>query len=130
MSDPSEPLQPAARQLADRVQVLAFDIFGTVVDWHGSIVREMRALHPNVDGAAFARAWRAGYAPAMARVMRGEQPWTLIDALHRDVSDSTLSIYYDAVDGCSREMENEDQEMMVREYYLHDGWAAKHGTGA
>ncbi|WP_236717063.1 hypothetical protein [Bifidobacterium longum] len=54
----------------------------------------------------------------------------LIDALHRDVSDSTLSIYYDAVDGCSREMENEDQEMMVREYYLHDGWAAKHGTGA
>ncbi len=40
------------------------------------------------------------------------------------------SIYYDAVDGCSREMENEDQEMMVREYYLHDGWAAKHGTGA
>lgn len=54
----------------------------------------------------------------------------LIDALHRDVSDSTLSTYYDAVDGCSREMENEDQEMMVREYYLHDGWAAKHGTGA
>ena len=54
----------------------------------------------------------------------------LIDALRRDVSDSTLSIYYDAVDGCSREMENEDQEMMVREYYLHDGWAAKHGTGA
>jgi 2-haloacid dehalogenase len=27
----------------DDVQVLAFDIFGTVVDWHGSIVREMDA---------------------------------------------------------------------------------------
>ena len=40
----------AAHPLADTVQVLAFDIFGTVVDWHGSIVREMAALHPGVDG--------------------------------------------------------------------------------
>ena len=52
------------------VRVLAFDIFGTVVDWHGSIVREMAQLHPEVDGDAFARAWREGYRPAMARVMR------------------------------------------------------------
>lgn len=29
-----------------QVQVLAFDIFGTVVDWHGSIAREVRALIP------------------------------------------------------------------------------------
>jgi 2-haloacid dehalogenase len=42
-------------------QVLAFDIFGTVVDWHGSIVREMQTLYPSVDGNAFALAWRAGY---------------------------------------------------------------------
>ena len=54
----------------------------------------------------------------------------LIDALRRGVSDSTLSIYYDAVDGCSREMANEDQEMMVRDYYLHDGWAVKTEAGA
>ena len=39
--------------------VLAFDIFGTVVDWHGSIMREMQALYPAVDGNAFALAWRA-----------------------------------------------------------------------
>ena len=25
-------------------QVLAFDVFGTVVDWHGSIVREVQTL--------------------------------------------------------------------------------------
>ncbi len=29
-------------------QVLAFDIFGTVVDWHGSIVREMAERFPTV----------------------------------------------------------------------------------
>jgi 2-haloacid dehalogenase len=75
---------------ADRVEVLAFDIFGTVVDWHGSIVREMAHAHPQVDGAAFARAWRAGYQPAMARVMSGELGWTLIDDLHRMILDRIL----------------------------------------
>jgi 2-haloacid dehalogenase len=72
------------------VQVLAFDIFGTVVDWHGSIAREMRALYPQVDGEAFARAWRAGYKPAMARVMSGELGWTRIDDLHRIILDGVL----------------------------------------
>ena len=72
------------------VNVLAFDIFGTVVDWHGSIVREMQLLHPQVDGDAFAIAWRAGYQPAMRRVMSGELGWTLIDALHRIILDDIL----------------------------------------
>ncbi len=79
-----------ADELADTVKVLAFDIFGTVVDWHGSIVREMQALYPAVDGDAFAIAWRSGYQPAMARVMRGEQGWTRIDALHRGILDEIL----------------------------------------
>ncbi|HEY0822153.1 MAG TPA: haloacid dehalogenase type II [Ramlibacter sp.] len=74
----------------DRVEVLAFDIFGTVVDWHGSIVREMAALYPQVDGDAFALAWRRGYRPAMARVMSGELGWTLIDDLHRMILDGIL----------------------------------------
>ena len=79
-----------AAAIASTVQVLAFDIFGTVVDWHGSIVREMQALYPAVDGDAFALAWRAGYQPTMARVMRGERPWTLIDDLHRGILDEIL----------------------------------------
>jgi 2-haloacid dehalogenase len=76
--------------LADTIRVLAFDVFGTVVDWHGSIVREMAQLHPQVDGDAFARAWREGYRPAMARVMSGELGWTRIDDLHRMILDSIL----------------------------------------
>ena len=78
------------RNLPD-VEVLAFDIFGTVVDWHGSIVREMASRYPGVDGDAFALAWRAGYKPAMARVMSGELGWTLIDDLHRMVLDDVLT---------------------------------------
>jgi 2-haloacid dehalogenase len=75
---------------AGGVEVLAFDIFGTVVDWHGSIVREMATLHPQVDGATFATAWREGYRPAMSRVMSGELGWTLIDDLHRMILDDIL----------------------------------------
>jgi 2-haloacid dehalogenase len=75
---------------AASVEVLAFDIFGTVVDWHGSIVRELAQLQPQVDGDAFALAWREGYRPAMARVMSGELGWTLIDDLHRMILDQIL----------------------------------------
>jgi len=74
-----------------RAKVLAFDVFGTVVDWHSSIAREVQALRPGVDGDAFAQAWRAGYRPAMARVMSGELGWTLIDDLHRLILDSILA---------------------------------------
>ena len=71
-------------------QILAFDVFGTVVDWHSGIAAEVQALRPEVDGDAFALAWRAGYQPAMRRVMSGELGWTLIDDLHRLILDSIL----------------------------------------
>ena len=74
----------------DAVKVLAFDVFGTVVDWHGSIVRELGAAYPQVDADAFAMAWRAGYQPAMQRVRSGERGWARIDELHREILDGLL----------------------------------------
>lgn len=71
-------------------KVLAFDIFGTVVDWHGSIAKEVNTMGLQVDGGEFALAWRAGYQPAMKRVMSGELGWTLIDELHRMILDEIL----------------------------------------
>ncbi|HJS36707.1 MAG TPA: haloacid dehalogenase type II [Burkholderiales bacterium] len=79
---------------APEVKALVFDVFGTVVDWRGSIIREGRLLGRRrklkVDWAAFADAWRAGYRPAMARVRSGELPWTKIDVLHRMILDGLL----------------------------------------
>lgn len=72
-----------------RPTVLAFDVFGTVVDWHGSICREIEALAPAVDGTAFARAWRAGYRPAMSRVERSGE-WVSLDILHRAILEEIL----------------------------------------
>lgn len=77
-----------------RIQALLFDVFGTVVDWRGSIIREGRALGRAkkiaADWDAFADAWRAGYRPAMARVRSGELPWMNIDQLHRMILDGLL----------------------------------------
>jgi 2-haloacid dehalogenase len=77
--------------MKDPTKVLAFDIFGTVVDWHGSIAREVDAMKLGVGGDEFALAWRAGYKPAMQRVMSGELGWTLIDDLHRMILGDILA---------------------------------------
>ncbi len=79
---------------ADGVKALVFDVFGTVVDWHGSVAREMRELARakglRVNAAKFAKAWRAGYRPAMDRVRRGEAPFEKIDAIHRAILEEVL----------------------------------------
>jgi len=77
------------------VKALVFDVFGTVVDWRGSLIAEGRRLgrakRLQVDWEAFADAWRAGYRPAMARVRSGALEWTSIDALHRMILDTLLT---------------------------------------
>lgn len=77
------------------VRALCFDVFGTVVDWRSSITREGEQLGQRLglqlDWAAFADDWRAGYQPAMARVRKGELPWTDIDGLHRLILDGLLA---------------------------------------
>ena len=87
---PEERLQEA---LAD-VKALTFDVFGTVVDWRTSIIREGQILSLekgfDLDWEAFADAWRGGYGPAMNRVRTGELPWMNIDQLHRMTLDDLL----------------------------------------
>src|SRR5262245_7284956 len=71
----------------EQVKALTFDVFGTVVDWRESIIREGQALGGakglHVDWAQFADAWRGLYQPAMNRVRSGEVGWTKLDDLHR-----------------------------------------------
>jgi 2-haloacid dehalogenase len=70
------------------IQALAFDVFGTVVDWRAGVAREAeRALAAKghaLDWGAFADGWRARYLPAMAKVSRGERPFVTLDVLHRE----------------------------------------------
>ena len=70
------------------VKALTFDVFGTVVDWRSSIIREGEAFGKprglSVDWAAFADRWRALYQPAMEEVRSGKRGWTKLDDLHRE----------------------------------------------
>lgn len=94
---------PLADGVIDTPRILAFDVFGTVVDWYGSIVREVSALRLPIDPGQFAIAWRAGYRPAMARVRSGEFGWTKIDDLHRLILDDILGKFgLDELDEATR----------------------------
>ena len=76
------------------LRALAFDVFGTVVDWRSSIIGELEMFGERhglaEDWPAFADAWRAGYPSAMDRVRTGELPWLKIDDLHRLILDELL----------------------------------------
>jgi 2-haloacid dehalogenase len=82
-------------QVRDHVKALVFDVFGTVVDWRGSLIRELEALgHAKAiaaDWPGVADDWRGGYQPAMQRVRSGALPWTRIDDLHRMILDEVLA---------------------------------------
>ena len=90
-------VKAAAAEISETVQALAFDVFGTVVDWRGSIIREGQLLAARkgytVDWAEFADRWRGGYGPAMNKVRTGELPWTKIDDLHRMILNDLVAEY-------------------------------------
>jgi 2-haloacid dehalogenase len=72
------------------IRALVFDVFGTVVDWRGSIVREGEALSaakgrdvdwrasPMPGGRVISRRWR---------VRCAARSWANIDTLHRGILD-------------------------------------------
>ena len=76
------------------VKALTFDVFGTVVDWRSSVIKELNELAEvkgiSADWDSFADKWRGGYAPSMDKVRKGELTWKNIDELHRMVLDRLL----------------------------------------
>lgn len=84
--DPVKAVKEA--KAAKEVKAIFFDVFGTVVDWRGGVIREGERLGAekgiSIDWTEFADAWRGEYAPSMSRVRSGELPWTTLDELHRE----------------------------------------------
>jgi 2-haloacid dehalogenase len=84
--------------LGDEVRALVFDVFGTVVDWRASVIREgeelARAKGLAADWPRFVDEWRRdGYFAGMERIRRGELPWMKVDRLHRLKLDELLTKY-------------------------------------
>jgi 2-haloacid dehalogenase len=102
------------------LEALVFDVFGTVVDWRSTIVREGEDLgqrkNLDVDWAAFADAWRSKYAPSMDRVRRGEIPWTKLDNLHRSSLQELLGEFG------IEDLSEEDKDHFNRVWHRLDPW--------
>jgi 2-haloacid dehalogenase len=81
------------------VKALLFDTFGTVVDWRGSVARQLSAefsgddRQGNSDWAAFADDWRARYQPAMEEVRSGRRAFVILDVLHRENLAATAAAF-------------------------------------
>ena len=97
------------------MQALAFDVFGTLVDWRSGVADAARRGGAQ-DGHAFADAWRALYQPMLDRVRRGTVPWTPLDALHREALDTLLPLF-----GLAALGESERQELVLVWHRL-DPW--------
>lgn len=76
-------------------KALAFDVFGTVVDWRTSITRESALFLNEIglgdrDPAAFADAWRAQYIAAMIGMRKSGRAFVPLDVLHREMLETAL----------------------------------------
>ena len=81
--------------MSTAVRALVFDVFGTCVDWRGSVIRAGEALGRarglNVDWPALADEWRRdGYIRGIARIRAGEMPYASSDVLFRRKLDDLL----------------------------------------
>lgn len=78
----------------ESIKALFFDVFGTLVDWRGSVVRQAQALlaplGATIDCEAFADAWHSHYRPAMDEVRSGRVAFATLDELHRRNLDRVL----------------------------------------
>lgn len=80
---------------SDLPKVLAFDVFGTVVDWRSSITAESatflgRIGRGDLDPAAFTDNWRRRYLTGMAAYAKSGRDFTILDVLHREMLEETL----------------------------------------
>jgi len=91
------------------VKALIFDVFGTVVDWRSSIIKQCQELGRvkgiEADWGAFADSWRGKYRPYMDKVRNGQLPWTNLDGLHRMGLDEVLNEF--EITGLSEEEKRE-----------------------
>ena len=77
------------------IKALAFDVFGTVVDWRTGIAREAspflaRVNRTDIDPHRFADGWRKRYQPALEEVRSGRRPFVILDTLHREALEDLL----------------------------------------
>ncbi|MEX2164278.1 MAG: haloacid dehalogenase type II [Sulfuricaulis sp.] len=76
------------------LRAILFDLFGTVLDWRGSIIDELAKFGKKhryeANWSEFADRWRAGFRTFQSRIAKGETSWMTMDEIHRSVLDRLL----------------------------------------
>ncbi len=77
-------------------KALAFDVFGTVVDWRSSIARAAAPVlaaagHGEVDPFDLTDRWRARYFTMMREASQSGRGFVKLDILHREMLDAVLA---------------------------------------
>ena len=102
-------------------EALLFDVFGTLVDWRGSLIADLRGFGERrgllVDWDAFVDAWRGAYRPSMDRVRTGTLPWTPLDALHRSSFDQLAGVH-----GIAAKLDEADRRWCVDRWHHLRPW--------
>ncbi len=79
------------------VKALAWDIGGTVFDWHHTIRDEVAAIAAvqgvELDAPKFTNMWRFRMFERLQLVRRGDLPWLNADQLHRRVLDEVMEAH-------------------------------------
>lgn len=79
------------------VKALAWDIGGTIFDWHNTIKGEVSTIADEqgvaLDAAAFTNMWRFTMFKRLQLVRRGDLPWLNADQLHRRVLDEVMDAH-------------------------------------
>jgi 2-haloacid dehalogenase len=102
------------------IEIIAFDVFGTLVDWRTSIaaafarVGERAGL--DADWLAAADAWRSRYGPTLAGVLRGEREYLPLDVLHASMLEEVIAEYG------MQELTAADRDELVLAWYRLSPW--------
>lgn len=102
------------------VRALTFDVYGTVVDWRGSLLVHLRKLGEergvDIPWDKFVDEWKRCYRPGMDAVNSGAVPWRNVNAIYRERLDGLLA---------ESGLDNIDEEIkrrISRFWHLCDPW--------
>jgi len=112
----------ASNQALNGIEALLFDVFGTVVDWRGSVSKALQELSPSVeaDWDAFTVEWRSGYYRTTKQVAEGGSGSTNIDTVHRQLLDEMLET--DKWKPLSTSLSDNDRTAMTGLWHKLNGW--------
>ncbi|EIN03473.1 haloacid dehalogenase [Punctularia strigosozonata HHB-11173 SS5] len=108
------------------VEALLFDVFGTVVDWKGSVTRALESkaqqlgFHADEDWTAFTVEWREGYMRSTKEYAKTKNVSLNVDEMHRQLLEEILA--NPRWGHVAKVFNEEDRATLTYSWHLIDGW--------